>query len=202
MPTQITESPIFFINKPWWLPYFTMFVSLFGILFLSWPFQYIIVLFIAEVFLMLVFALIKMVFAKGQLPYEITIFGKIKYLILGIIFGIFLLALSISFTIKFINIKDVLNEGFHIKTQFYFLVFGYSLNLIMNYFANKSYLTANPILELRPYLQVFFILVLLVLTIHLFIAFPTLNEAVYGVVALVLVKFFIDLMFERMRNIK
>lgn len=92
------------------LPILSLLLSLFGILFLAWDFQHLIVLFVAEVFLMLLFALIKVFFAQNELSFSKTITERLVYLMLGCGIGALFITFSIKFLSKSIQFLDVFVE--------------------------------------------------------------------------------------------
>ena len=184
-----------------WLPILSMVISLFGIVFLDWEFQYIIILFVWEIVLMLLFALIRMVFALNELPFYKTFIEKLIYLGFGIFIGVFFIVFSMLSISKSIQVDGVFNQIKKINYQIYILTSGYIIGLILNYFGSQKYKSAVPMLEMAPFIHVLTILaVLQAFTQHLLPSFPNLNQAVWGVVALVLVKFFVDLLFNFFQN--
>lgn len=195
-------EPIF--KKPQqtaWLPLLSMLISLFGIVFLNWDFQYVIILFVWEIILMIAFALIRMVFAMNELPFYKTIIEKLVYLVLGIFIGGFFIVFAVLFISKSIQVDGIFEQIKKINYQIYLLTSGYIVGLILNYFGNQKYKSAIPMLQMAPFIHVLTILaVLQAFTQHLLPSFPNLNQAVWGIVALVLVKFFVDLLFNFFQN--
>ncbi len=184
-----------------WLPVLSMFISLFGVVFLNEDFQNIIILFICEIILMLSFALIRMLFALNEMPFYKTLIEKLVYLAVGIFIGGFFIVFAFMFISEAIQTKTFFAEIRKIKYQIYVLVFGYVFGLVSNYFANQKYKQAIPMVQMAPFIHVLVILaVLQAFTGHLLPRFPNLNQAVYGIVALVLVKFLVDLLFSFIQN--
>lgn len=179
-----------------WMPFLSVLVSLFGILFLNWNYQYLIILFVCEIFLMLAFAIIKMLFARNDLPFYKTLLEKLIYLLFGIFIGSFFMVFSVLFISKSIQMDIIFQEIRKIESQIYILTFGYFSGFVLHYLANKQYKSASPRTEMAPFIHVLVILgVLQGFTKHLLPNFPELNQAVWSVVALLLVKFFVDLLF-------
>jgi hypothetical protein len=184
-----------------WLPVLSMLISVFGIIFLDWDFQYIIILFVWEIILMLLFALIRMVFAMNELPFYKTLIEKLVYLGLGIFIGGFFIVFSVLFISKSIQVDGIFEQIKKINYQIYLLTSGYIVGLILNYFGNQKYKLALPMLEMVSFIHVLVILAFLQLfTVHLIPNYPNLDQAVWGIVALVLVKFFVDLLFNFFQN--
>ena len=88
-----------------------------------------------------------------------------------------------------------------IQYQICVLTIGYIVGLLSNYFANQNFKSASPMSQMSPYIHVLVILAFLqAFTTHLLPSFPNLNQAVWGIVALVLVKFVVDLLFSFFQN--
>ena len=184
-----------------WMPFLSVLISLFGIVFLNWNFQYLIILFIYEIFLMLSIAIIKLLFAMNKLPIYKTLREKSVYLLFGIFIGGFFMLFAVLFVSKSIQMNVILNEIRRIELQIYMLTIGYLWGLVFHYFINQEYKSASPRSQMVPYIHVLVILgVLQGFTKHLLPSFPNLNQAVWGVVALLLVKFFVDMLFGFFQN--
>ena len=184
-----------------WIPYLSVLLSMFGIIFLKWDYQYIIILFVYEVFLMLLFAIIKMLFALDELPFYKTVKDKIIYLVFGIFIGIFFVVFSVMFISKSIQTDLIFKQIRTLDYQIATLTISYFLELFINYFGSQKFKSMSPMSQMVPFIQVLVILAFLqAFTGHLLPNFPNLNQAVYGIVALVLVKFFVDLLFTYFQN--
>lgn len=184
-----------------WMPFLSVLISLFGIIFLNWNFQYLIILFVCEIFLMLLFAIIKMLFAQNKLPFYKTLPEKAVYLLFGIFIGAFFMVFSVLFVSKSIQMDILFKEIRKIDSQIYMLTIGYFSGLIFQYIINHEFKSASPRSQMIPFIHVLVILgVLQGFTKHLLTSFPNLNQAVWGVVALLLVKFFVDLLFVFFQN--
>ena len=201
MQENIIESVFQKTNNKPILPIFSMFISLFNIVFLQSEFQDIIILFVCEITLMLVFAIIRMLFALNEMPFYETAMQKVILLIGGIFIGILFVVFSVMFMSESIRTDIIFSEIRKIKYQIYLLIFGYFSTLIFHYFGNQKFRTAAPMAQMLPFFQVLTILAILQgFTGHLFIEFKGLNHAVAGVVALVIVKFLVDLLFSFIQN--
>lgn len=184
-----------------WMPYLSLILSLFGIVFLHWEYQNIIILFVCEVFLMLSFALLKMFFARNELPFSETIVERLFFLVIGIFIGGFFTVLSVMIVSKSIDMDVIFGEIRKINYQIVALTLGYFYNLFFGYFVTQKFREAIPVNEMGPFIHVLVILAVLQgFTIHLFPSYPVLNQAVWGIVALVLVKFLVDLLFSLFKN--
>jgi hypothetical protein len=201
MTENFTESFIQKSQQTRWLPVLSMLLSLFGVVFLNEDFQHIIILFVTEIILMLSFSLIRMVFAMNELPFYKTIFEKLFYLALGILIGGFFIVFAFMFISEAIQTATFIAEIRKIQYQIYVLTFGYIVGLFSNYFANENFKSASPMAQMSPFIHVLVILAFLqAFTGHLLPNFPNLNQAVWGIVALVLVKFLVDLLFSFLQN--
>lgn len=183
------------------LPILSLLLSLFGILFLAWDFQHIIVLFVAEVFLMLLFALIKVFFAQNELPFSKTLTERLVYLMFGFGIGALFITFSITFLSKSVHFQDVFEELKKVDYQIFILTLGYFSNLFFDYFGNQKHKEAVPMYQMLPFLHVWIILAILqAFTRHLLPKYPNLDQAVWGIVALVILKFLVDMLFGFFQN--
>ena len=184
-----------------WIAYLSVLLSLFGILFLNWDYQYLIILFVCEVFLMLLFAIIKMLFALDEQPFYKTIKDKIIYLVFGTFIGTFFVVFSVMFISKSIQTNVIFHQIRTMDNQIATLTLTYFIDLFVNYFGNQKFRLVSPMSQMVPFIHILIILAFLqAFTGHLLPNFPNLNQSVYGIVALVLVKFFVDLLFTYFQN--
>ena len=183
------------------IPFVSLLISLFGILFLHWDFQHLIILFVWEIILMLSFAIIKMLFAQNELPFYKTLVEKLIYLIIGFFIGGLFILFSIMFISNSIQTTILFEQLRKINYQIYTLTLGYLAGLFLDYFGNQKHKLASPRSEMTPFIHVLVILAFLQgFTHHLLPSFPNLNQAVWGIVALVAVKFLVDLLFSFFQN--
>ena len=184
-----------------WIPYLSLLLSLFGILFLNWNYQNSIILFVLEIFLMLTFSIVKMLFALDEQPFYKTIKDKIIYLVFGTFIGLFFVVFSVMFISKSIQTDVIFHQIRTLDYQIVTLTSSYFLDLFINYFTNQKFKLVSPMSQMVPFIHVLVILAFLqAFTGHLLPNFPNLNQAVWGIVALVLVKFFVDLLFTYFQN--
>ena len=199
MKIFILDSPVLRQAKPWWQPFLSFFVTLYGILVLGWNLQPIVVLFWWEIILMVGAALIRMFFAMDSRPFFDNFLQKIMLLVTGGILSGAMVLLAVTFSFKAFE-GGLQSEGFDkIPFQTRLLTAGYVLGLIFHFFANGSYRTASPMGELMRTLVHLLVLLalLMVLTMHLIPANPQLNQAKWVGVTVVVVKFGVDWLFSR-----
>jgi Family of unknown function (DUF6498) len=184
------------LHQSKWMPFISMAVSLYCILLLNFDYQHIIILFIWEILLVMFFALIRMLYANGELPSATIYIEKLIWLILGSSLGVFFIALSISILSQSFTAASVLDELVGVLEQISILFVGQVEAIFSHYFRNNRYKTAVPRNQMISFIHVLVILAFLQLfTKHLIPSYPNLDQAVWGIVALVLVKFFVDLLF-------
>lgn len=197
--SKILESPFVQHPKPWWLPLLTLSMTLYGIIFLHWDLQPIVFLFWWEVILMVGSALIRMLFAFDSRPYMDQIGLKLMLLLSGGLLGGVFIMFSMVFTFKaFQEGGDYSGLG-KIATQTQIMTAAYVLGLALHYFGNGRFREANPMGELmRVFVHLLVLLAFLqALTMHLIPKYPQLNQAVWVAVAVVALKFLVDLLFAR-----
>ncbi len=185
--------------KPWWQPFLSFFVTLYGILVLGWNLQPIVFLFWWEIILMVGAALIRMLFAMDGRPFFNNFLQKIMLLVTGGILSGAMILLAVTFSFKAFE-GGLQSEGFDkIPVQTRLLTAGYALGLIFHFFANGRYKTASPMGELMRTLVHLLVLlaILMALTMHLIPAYPQLNQAKWVGVAVVVIKFAVDWLFSR-----
>lgn len=179
------------LHQSKWIPFISIAISLYCIVVLNFDFQHIIILFIWELFLVMFFALIRMLYANEGLYLQ-----KLIWLILGLLAGAFFIVLSISILSKSIEGMSVLDEMVRVLEQISILFVGYVEATFSNYFRNNYYKTAMPRNQMSSFIHVLTILAILQLfTIHLLPNYPMLNQAKYGVISLIIVKFCVDYFF-------
>jgi hypothetical protein len=197
MKNSILDTPLLRHSKPWWQPFLSLFVTLYGILVLGWNLQPIVVLFWWEVILMVGAALIRMLFALDSKAFFDNLMHKIILLIGGGVMSCAMIMLAVTFSFKAFE-GGLQSEGFDsIPAQTRILTISYVLGLIFHFFANGRYKTASPIGELMRTLVHLLVLLalLMVLTMHLIPSYPQLNQAKWVGVAVVVVKFVVDWLF-------
>lgn len=189
------------LHQSKWMPFISMAIFLYCILILNFDYQHIIILFIWEIILIMFFALIRMLFANEALPSSKVYIEKLIWLLLGLSLGVFFIALSISILSKSFSATSVIDELVGVLEQISILFVGYVEATFSNYFRNNRYKTAEPKAQMVSFMHVLTILAFLQLfTVHLIPSYPNLNQAVWGIVALVLVKFFVDLLINFFQN--
>ncbi len=202
MFNNIIESPLFQHPKAWWLPIISLLITLQGIIFLGWNLQLIVMLFWWEVIIMLGAAFIRMLLAMDNQPFLNTILSKIGMLFFGGIMGIAFIMLTVAFTFKVFE-GGFNSSGFEkLPSRINMLIAGNILGLIVHYFMNNRYKTANPMGELMtPFTHLLVLLALIMaLTMHLIPKFPQLNQALWVGVSIVIIKFIVDMLFSKIRE--
>ncbi len=184
-----------------WMPFISMAISLYCILLLKYDYQHIIILFIWEILLIMFFALIRMLYANEGLQTAKVYVEKFIWLLLGIFLVYFFIKLSVSILSKSFTAKSVLDELVGVLEQISILFVGHVEAIFSNYFRNNRYKTAEPKNQMVSFIHVLTILAFLQLfTSHVIPLYPILDQAVWGIVALVLVKFCVDLLFNFFQN--
>lgn len=196
---KILESPLFQHPKPWWLPILNLGITLYGILYLHWDLKPIVFLFWWEVILIIASALLRMLFALESRPFLEQVGLKIGLLIGGAVMGGAFIMFAVVFTFNaFRDGGDYSSLG-NVVIQTRIMTAGYIIGLAIHYFGNGSYKTASPMGELaRPFMHMLVLLAFLqALTMHLIPKYPQLNQAMWVAIALVVLKFIVDMLFAR-----
>lgn len=200
LKNAILDSPLLRHPKPWWQPFLSLFVTLYGILALGWSLQPVIFLFWWEIILMSGAALIRVLFALDGRRFFDGIGQKIVLLGGGgLLLGAMIL-LTVTFSFKAFSGETTAADFSRIPLQTRLLTASYAFGLILHFFANGRYKTANPASELmRTLVHLLVLLALLMpLTMHLIPAYPQLNQTIWVGVAVVCVKFAVDWLFARL----
>ena len=189
--------------KPWWIPFFSLFILLHGILILHWDLQPIVFMFWWEVILMVGAALVRMVFALNGQPVQHLILQKISLLMGSMLMGSILIMLSVVFSFNAFNAGDFKGMG-KIYIQTNTMTAAYIVGLLFHYFRNGQYKTADPWAEvIKTFVHLLVILTfLMVITMHLLPIFPEWNNAKWVAIAVVIVKFCADWLFNRVHQIQ
>lgn len=197
MLSRILESPILRTPRPWWLPVLSLAINLHGVIFLGWSFQPLVFLFWMEAILLLAFSVFKMVFALDGKPWTEGLGKKLFLLVFGVAMSLCMIMLIVVFSIKAFDTE--FNAGGFEKVLFQtrLLLFGYIAGLIIHYFGNQRYKTANPISELMAGILHILVLLCLIMpiTMHLLPKYPQLNQALWVGVTVLVVKFIVDRIF-------
>jgi hypothetical protein len=202
MLNSILESPLLRTSKPWWHPFLSLSITLYGILVLGWNLQPIVILFWFEIIFMAAAALIRGFFALDGKPFFNNFLQKLFFLVGGTFMFAILIMLAVTFSFKVFD-GGMKSEGFDtIPTQIRILLVGYLIGLAIHFFANGRYKTATLMGELvQTFVHIWVLLALLmVLTMHLIPAYPQLDQAKWVGLSVVLVKFIVDLGFARVQK--
>jgi Family of unknown function (DUF6498) len=147
-------------------------------------------------------ALVRMVFAMDNQPFLNTLFQKIGLFIGGVVMGGAFIMFSVVFTFRaFENGADTMGYG-NMVTQIRVLQASYLVGLIVHYFANGRYKTASPVGEMMsPFVHLLVLLAfLMAVTMHLIPKYPQLDQAMWVAVALVVLKFIVDMLFSKINK--
>jgi hypothetical protein len=190
----ITHQPL-----AWLPPVVSLLVTLSGVLFFGWSTQPIVVVFWWEVVLMVGTALLRVLFALDGRPVMDLLFQKIGLLVGGAIMGGAFVMFSVVFTFGAMDIEHTNGWG-DMSHQIRTVQVGYLLGLVLHYFVNGRYQTANPTGELLTTLihLLFLMAPLMAITMHLLPKFPQLNQAKWVCVAVVVLKFLVDMLFAKL----
>lgn len=133
--SHILDSPLLRFERPWWQPFVSMAVVLFGILFLNWDLRPIILLFWWEVVVMVEAALIRAIFAMDSKPFSETIFQKILYVGGGLVLGLTFIALSMVITFNGISFENIGKSMRDVMAQTRMLSLAYLTGIILHFFS-------------------------------------------------------------------
>jgi hypothetical protein len=198
MGNRFVSSPFFQYPAPWWIPVISMAIIVYGMLFLGWHIQPIVFFFWWEIVLMISAALVRMFFSLNGQPFFEKLLFRLGLLAAGIVFGIMFVMLSVTFTFKaFENFSGGELQG--IGHQIRLLQLSYLAGIIIHFFANGRYKTADPFEELSGVFIHLLILLafLMAITMHLIPRYPQLNQALWVAIAVVVLKFLVDLLFAK-----
>jgi hypothetical protein len=184
---------------PWWLPILSLAITIYGILFLNWQVFPVIFFFWWEVILMVGAALIRMFFSLDGGSFFKNLLFRVFLLGSGTVLGGALIVFTILFSVDGIETESDWGTGYlaGIKTQVNIMTGGTLLGLVLHFFANGRYRRSNPFAVLMAsFAQVLIMLAILqVFTMHLIPNYPGLGQARWVAVAVVAVKFGVDLLF-------
>ena len=204
MTSSIVESPgrpAFYLHPALWAVV-NLLVALYGIIFKGWNLQPIVYLFWMEVIFNIGSALIRVAGALDSRPFWQTIGQKLFFLLGGGVLGIAFILLTVTFTFKVFE-GGINSEGFAgINRQVYILALNYLVALLLHYFLNGRYRSASPAGELMPAFVYLLILlaIIMVITQHLLPKYPGADQALWTGLAVVGVKFAVDLLFAGFRK--
>lgn len=199
MSTALLDAPLLQTPKPWWLPFVSLFITVYGIVFQGWGMQAVVFLFWWEIILMVGSALVRAVFAMDNQPFLNTLGQKLYVVPFGVIMGGVMIMLAVAFSINAFD--GTQNDGglAQVPTQTRLMMFSYAMGLLLHYFLNGRFRSASPMGEMMvPIVHLLFLLSFLMpITMHLLPKYPQLNQARYVALAVVVVKFGVDWLFVR-----
>ncbi len=183
---------------PWWLPILSIALTLYGILFLDWHIFPIIFFFWWEVILLVGAALIRMFFSLDGGPFYKNLLLRVFLLGSGLVLGGAFIVFAIVFSFDAIETGKTWSGGMaDISIQIQIMTAATVLGLVLHFFANGRFRRANPFSELiATFAQLLTVLAILqVFTMHLIPKYPALEQAKWIAIAVVAVKFGVDLLF-------
>lgn len=202
MPSsQFFSAPLVQYPKPWWLPVLTLLITLYGIFVLHWDLKPVVFMFWWEVILIVASALLRTLFAFDGRPYFENFGQRLFLLFGGVLMGGLFIMFSVVFTFKAFTGNDY-SALAEIVNETRVMTAGYAMGLAIHYFGNGTFRKANPAAELmRSFVHLLVLLAFLqALTMHLIPKYPELDQAVWVAVALVVLKFIVDMLFARINK--
>ncbi len=184
------------IQRPWWLPILSVSITLFGVLVLHWGLFPIIFFFWWEVILMVGAALIRSFFSLEGGGFWHNIGQRLVLLAGGSLLGGTFILFAIVFSLKAVDTTDMSGFG-DIGIQANLMTIGAIAGLTLHFFGNGRFRTAQPFGELMlTFANLLVVLAILqVFTMHLIPKYPQLEQARWIAIAVVGVKFVVDLLF-------
>ena len=188
-------------TRPWWLPVLTLCITLYGIFVLHWDLKPIVFLFWWEVILIVGSALVRMLFALDGRRFTDNIGQKIFFLLGGMVMGGAFVMFSVAFTFQAFSGNNY-SALAGVADEVRIMAAGYALGLVIHYFGSGYFRKASPAAEVMgPFVHLLLLLALLqALTMHLIPRYPQLDQATWVAVALVVLKFVVDMLFAQIRK--
>ncbi|MBI5915052.1 MAG: hypothetical protein HY842_06715 [Bacteroidetes bacterium] len=188
---------------PVWWAIINLGILLYGILFLKWSLEPVIFLFWMEIIFSIGAALVRAAFALEGQPFMATLLRRIFLVGAGAVLGVGFILLTVTFTIHAFHDASGL-VGSNLQLQMFLLLLNYLAALVFHFFLNGRFRSASPIGELMStfvYLLVLLCLIMVV-TMHLLPKFPALNQSLWVGLAVVGIKFGVDLLFWKVKRVK
>lgn len=198
--SALHSHPLFQAQRPWWQPVVSLVVTLYGILFQGWGMQAVVFLFWWETILIVGAALVRTLFALDGKPVSATLGVKLVALLFGAVMGGAMILLVVTFSIKGISEASASDDSLlGVALQCRLLLASYVIGLVIHYFANGRFRTANPTAEMGlSLLHLLLVLTMIMpITMHLLPAYPDLDQARYVALTVLAVKFLGDVCFNR-----
>ncbi|MCU0345312.1 MAG: DUF6498-containing protein [Saprospiraceae bacterium] len=202
MLNDLLSHPLLQKQRAWWLPFLSLGITLYGIGVLGWNLFPIIFLFWWEVILMVGAALVRMFFSLDGRGFLDGLFQRVFLLVAGGVLGGAMVMFAVTFSINGIDTEGDWTGFGNIAWQTRLMTAGAVLGLVFHFFANGRFRTATPFGELMATFAHLLVLLalLMVFTMHLIPTFPQLQQAKWVAVAVVVVKFGVDMAFLRVRK--
>ena len=202
MENQLLSHPFLHKERPWWLPVLSIIITLYGIVFLDWHLFPVIYFFWWEITLVVGAALIRMFFSLDGGSFFKNFLLRIILLGSGTVLGGAFIMFAVVFSLNGMDTGESWSGGLkNISTQTNIMTAGAVLGLLLHFFGNGRFRTAKPFNELMftfAYLLVM-LAFLQVFTMHLIPNYPQIEQAKWIAVAVVVVKFGVDLVFMKLR---
>lgn len=204
MNSRFIESPIsprWLLSPAWWAV-INLLVTLYGIVFLQWSLRPIVFIFWIELILAVAAALVRVLTALGGRPYWAALPERLFALVAGGILGVAMIMLGVTFTIgAFRGETDARGFG-SVRWQVWILAFNALAALITHYFVNNRFRSASPVGEMMRTLIYLLVLLVLIMvsTQHFLPRFPDADQAFWIGLAVIAIKFVVDMLFTRLRS--
>lgn len=196
------QHPLLQAQRPWWQPAVSLAIPLYGVLVHGWGMQAIVLLFWWETLLIVGAGLIRATFALDGKPVVSTLAMKLLVLPFGVVMGGAMIMLSVVFSIdgmKF-NAGDGSLANFYTESRL--LLASYAFGLLLHYFLNRRFRTANPVGEMMaPLLHLLVVLCMIMpITAYLLPNYPHLDATRYVALTVAAVKFIGDTILIRLHD--
>lgn len=201
MRSNLAQHPLLQAQRPWWQPIVSLLITGHGILFHGWGMQVVVFLFWWETILIVGAGLLRALFALDGKPVTATLGTKLIALPFGAVMGGASIMLAVVFSIQGMNGLEA-DSFAEISLQSELLLATYALGLVLHYFANGRFRSANPVAEvLQPLMHLLVVLCMIMpITMHLLPNYPHLDQARYVALTVIVVKFLAEVLFDRHRE--
>lgn len=192
------SRPFLQARRPWWQPLVSLFVTLVGILWGGWGLQAVVFLFWWETMLIVAAALVRVLFALDSKPVLHTILPKLGSIVFGVMLGGAAILLAVALSLEGMS-KEFDGSITHVGTESRLLLASYAVGLIIHYFLNGKFRTANPIAEVLASMMHLLIVLIFIMPVTMWIlpAYPEHGQSLGVALTVVLAKFTGDALFTR-----
>lgn len=205
MKAALQEKPWFNTPTmhPFWMGVIGFLVNLYGLFFLGWKLQTVVLLLWFEVIFVVGASLIRALFALQGQSFLANLLMRIFWTGAGAFLGIAFIMLTVTFTINGIDTDSKDNSAFvGLQPQIAILFLNYLAALVLNYFANGSFKTAHPMVELMKTFVYLLVLLCIIMpvTMHLLPKLPSWQDSKWIGLTVATAKFVVDFAFSRVGN--